>query len=235
VFSLKTTARMVGTFFILATTTAIIGGSLLLPLDDAGHLADLPDVRAQIVSGVLLEAVLAFSVIAIAVLMYPILKRTDEGLALGYAGIRLLESTFILVATLAALVAFSLSEATRSTDLVGAATVGDVVLLTREWAYLLGTLVVFAISALLLNSLLYRSQVVPRWLSVWGLIGGALLTVRALLEMYGQEFTMAVAFVWAGPIAIQEMVFAVWLIVKGFDLRTSAPTASDEEMPTTVP
>ena len=83
----------------------------------------------------------------------------------------------------------------------------------------------FSLSALILYLLLYQSKLVPTWLSVWSLVGGALLLVRALLEMFGQELSGVVQGVLAAPIGLNEMVLAVWLIVRGFnpDVLESRP------------
>ena len=105
----------------------------------------------------------------------------------------------------------SLSRPKRSISAAGA---GSAVLHTREWAYHLGTVLVFAASAVVLNALLLRGGQVPRWLSWWGLAGGCLLLLRGVLELYG-SLPGAVQALCAAPIGIQEMVFAGWLIAKG--------------------
>ncbi|NIT77683.1 MAG: DUF4386 family protein, partial [Thermoplasmata archaeon] len=89
-FAPRTTGRIVGVLFILASATAIVGGSLLLPLSEPDYLAATAAAEGQVVSGVLLELVLVMSVIAIAAMLYPILKRQNDGLALGYLGARTL-------------------------------------------------------------------------------------------------------------------------------------------------
>ncbi len=199
----RSTARAVGVLFILASVTAVLGGSLIAPMAEEG--ADLTALKAQVVTGVLLEALLALSVIAIAVLLFPVLRRQHEGTALGYAALRTVEGGFVLLATSTALIAVN-TEAASAT-----------LLATRDWAYFVGTMFVFGVSAVVLGVLLLQSRLVPRWLSGWGLLGAVLLLARAVLEMYGVESSLGVQFVWAAPIALQEMVFAVWLLVKGFD------------------
>jgi hypothetical protein len=77
-------------------------------------------------------------------------------------------------------------------------------------------MVVFGVSAVILNAVLYRTVLVPRWISVWGLIGAVLLLVSAALELYGSDPSTTVQAVLAAPIAINEMVLAVWLIARGF-------------------
>jgi hypothetical protein len=203
----RTLARVVAGLFVLASASAIVGGSLIEPITEDG--ADLGALGAQVSSGALLEAVLALSVIAIAVLLFPVLRRQHEGLALGYAALRTVEGAFVLLATASALVAVDL--AGSAPDAV------DPLLTARDWSYFLGTLLVFGVSAVVLNALLYPARLVPRWLAAWGLVGGLLLLVRAVLELYGVESSLGIQFVWAAPIALQEMVFAVWLFVRGFD------------------
>lgn len=203
----RTLARVVGALFVLASVSAVIGGLLIEPITEDG--ADLAALSDQVSTGALLEAVLALSVIAIAVLLFPLLRRQHEGLALGYAALRTVEGAFVLLATASAFVAVDLAG--------GAAEAVDPALAARDWSYFFGTMLVFGVSAVVLNALLYPARLVPRWLAAWGLIGGLLLLTRTVLELYGIESSLGVQFVWAAPIALQEMVFAVWLFVRGFD------------------
>lgn len=218
-FTLKTTGRIVGVLFIVASAAAIVGGSLLLPLGEPDYLSATAAVEGQIVSGVLIELVLVLSVISIAVMIYPVLKRQSEGLALGYVGARTVEGVLLLAAALSGLVVLSLAREHGETGTSDVQALGDSILATREWTYLIGSLLMLGITALILNSLLYRSRVVPVWLSVWGLAGGALIALRGLIEMYGTDLGGLMQGMFAAPIAIQEMVFAIWLIVKGFSTR----------------
>lgn len=95
----------------------------------------------------------------------------------------------------------------------------DLLLAVREWTSLLGSLVALGIGGLILHSLLVRSKVVPRWLSIWGLIGVLAILVRGVLAVHGFELPGAAQAAFAAPIGINEMVLAVWVIVKGFDTR----------------
>jgi hypothetical protein len=216
-FADKTIARIVGVLFIVASAAAIVGGSLLLPLDEPGYLVETAASQGQIVSGVLIELILVLSVVAIAVMFYPLLKRQNEGLALGYVGARTLEGVLLLAASVTSLFVLSLSQDYGAAATTGVEPLGDTLLAMRDWTYLLGSLVVFGVTALILNSLLYRSRFVPVWLSIWGLLGGALILAEGLIQVYGTELSGVTQGVFAAPIAIQEMVLAVWLIIKGFD------------------
>ena len=96
-------------------------------------------------------------------------------------------------------------------------TLGSLLLAARHWTDIIGTQIVFSLTALVLNYSLYRSRLVPRWISIWGLVGALLILVAGLMSMYGLlgPFSTAAILMYL-PIALQEMVFALWLIVKGF-------------------
>lgn len=223
----RATARAIGVLFILASVAAIVGGTLVLPVEDAANLADVTASEARIVSGVLLELVMAVTVIGIAALFFPVLSRRHPGLAIGYVGLRIVEAVLLGAAAVSALVVVAAARA-------DAAVVGvEVLLAVREQTYLLGSLVALGAGAIVLYSLLWASRVVPAWLSAWGLAGAVLILGRGLVEVYGIELSAAVQGALAAPIALNEMVLAVWLIVKGFD--APIPTAPEVEPVMAVP
>ena len=125
VASQKATARLVGVLFIVATVTSIIGGSLLLPLDDQNYLIEVAAHDGQIILGVLLEFILALSVIGIAALLLPVLRPHGEGMAVGYVAVRTVEATFILIASTTALLVLALSQDWGSAGGVGVETRGQ--------------------------------------------------------------------------------------------------------------
>jgi hypothetical protein len=102
-------------------------------------------------------------------------------------------------------------------DATGSEAMGTLLHGLREWAFVIGTLVFLGLGALTLNYLLFRSQLVPRWLSVWGLIGGAGVLVYGVFALFGTDISsFSAVSLLAAPIAVQEMVFASYLIIKGF-------------------
>jgi hypothetical protein len=225
----RATARAVGALFIIATVAAILGGSLLLPLADATELAPLAGDKGQMISGALIELVLVLAVVGIAVLLFPVLRRHGEGAALAYVGVRTIEAVVLLVAALTGLVAAAVSETAAA---AGSGPIADLVLAVRDTTYLVGSTAMLGVGGLILYTLLYRSRLVPRWLSLWGLLGAALILGRGLLEVYGVELSGVVQGITAAPIGLQEMVLAAWLIVKGFNpsalaVEPSGTTADD--------
>lgn len=216
-FAPKTTARVVGVLFIVASAAAIAGGSLLLPLDEPDFLSATAAAESQIVSGVLLELIMVLSVVGIAVMIYPILRRGDEGLGMAYVGARTLEAVLLLAASVSGLVVLSLARASEQSANAGVLALGNSILAAREWTYLVGSLVALGVSAVVLNSVLYRARLIPAWLSLWGLAGAGLIFLRGLVEMYGADLNALTQGILAAPIAIQEMVFALWLVIRGFN------------------
>lgn len=211
----KKTAIVVGVLFIIATAASLIAtaleGSVLNAPD---YLASVSANENQLVIGVLFEVIAAASVVLIPAMLFPILKRHDEGIALGYLGFRILEAMTFIVAVISSLLLITLS---REYVKAGAPvssyfqTSGALLLGARGWAFPLNP-IVFGAGALMFYYLLYRSRLIPRWLSLWGLIGAALVLAAGLSGMFG-DFLIALAL----PIAVQEMVMAIWLIVKGFN------------------
>ena len=206
-----------GVLFIVATVSSVIGGLLIESIIDAPD--DLVNVSAnenQVIIGVLLELTWAASAVGITVLMFPILKKHNESLALGYVGARIFEGFIAAVGAISALLLIALSQEfvnAVAPDATYFQTSGALLLAARDWAWWIGPMLVFALSALIFNYLLYQSKLIPRWLSVWGLIGATLLLAEGLLGMFG----LTISTFLAAPIAVQEMVLAVWLIGKGFN------------------
>jgi hypothetical protein len=142
------------------------------------------------------------------------------------------EGVFVLIGTLCLLVLFSVSEKSLVTG-VGAPSsfqaTGVALLAAREWVHgFLGALA-FAIGALLYYYALYRSRLIPRWLSGWGLVAAALSVVATVYSGFTQEFGFTTVSTMLNlPIALQEMVLAVWLIVKGFNVSAAPSIAITE-------
>jgi hypothetical protein len=208
------TAISVGVLFVIASVTAIVGGSLILPIEDGLQAAAAAE--AEVAAGVLLEFVLVLSVVGIAVLLYPVLRPHGEGVALGYVAARILEGGLLLAAAMGARVVLALAVGDPTANAEAQA---GLALAIREWTYLAGSLLFFGISAVILYSLLYRGRLVPAWLSLWGLIGGVLVVALGAVEVGGVAVPGEVHGLLVAPIGLNEMVLAIWLIARGFDPR----------------
>jgi hypothetical protein len=163
--------------------------------------------------------------------LFPILKKHNEGLALGYVASRMIESVTIIVGHISLLALLTVSREyvqAGATDAANFQAMGALLRAVTDRALLLGVKFVFSITALILNYSLFRSKLVPRFISVWGLIGATLLLVSGFLVMFGlsPSPTSAISMLLSYIIAVQEMVFAVWLIGKGFNPSALASGAA---------
>lgn len=219
----RKTAIIVGILFITATVTSSLYYVLVAPLlGGPDYLVNISKNANQVIIGVLLYLIDCAAVVAIPIALFPILKKQNESLALGYVASRMIESITIIVGLISLLALLTLSQdhlEGGASDASHLHASGALLLSVIDRALLLGVEFVFSLTALILNYLLYRSKFVPRFISVWGLIGATLLLVSGFLVLLGlsQNPTSVVSMLLSIPIALQEMVFAIWLIGKGFN------------------
>lgn len=210
------------TLFITATVAYSIAVILFEPiLTDSAYMLKVHENKNVMTTAALLVLVDSVAVAAIGIVLYPVLKTHSESLALGYAGARMIECMLFVVNVIAMLSLVSLSQeyanlGSQSSPVYQS--LGAVLMAAANWAYLFGLGLAFALSALILNFLLYQSRLIPRWLSAWGFIAALLVFVNFVLETCSINPFEVLFF----PIAIQEMVFAVWLIIRGFDLAANS-------------
>lgn len=213
--STRRTASVAGAFFIVAAAAAILGLALYDPvLNDPGFLAGQGG-EGQVLLGALFEVFVAISVIGTAVTLYPVVKRQNEGIAMGYVAGRILEATVIVVGLIALLAVVTLRQ--ESGDAASLPALGEALVAVHDWTFLLGPGFAIGVNTLLLAYLMYRSQLVPRWIARIGLVGGPLLfasSTAILLGAYEQLDPVAAAL--AFPVFAWEMSLAVYLIAKGF-------------------
>jgi hypothetical protein len=220
----RKTAIIVGVLFIAATVASSLSFIILEPILDAlDYLISVSANESQVIMAALLMLIDVVAVVGIAIMMYPILKKHHEAIALGYVAARIIEGVFFIVYLVPVLLLLTLSQEFVKAGAPDASyfqTGGTLLLAASDWTLVLGLRLAFALSALILNYSLYQSKLIPRWLSGWGFVGGTLVFVLLLLRFFSINLTE----IFDLPIALQEMVFAVWLIVKGFN-----PTAIASE------
>lgn len=226
----KKTATTVGVLFVIATVAGAASAAVLGSILEAeGLLANVASNEGKVLAAVFLDLVLVGAVVAIPVVMFPILRQHTEGVARGYFAARMVEGIVIMAGAIALLTLVTVSQ--ESADLGGGGSVfgatGTLLLTVRETTDLIGTQLVFGVTALILNLSMFRSMLVPRFISIWGLIGATLAVVSSLSSMFlGLNPFSTTSILLFLPIAIQEMFMAGWFIVKGFNLpATGAESA----------
>jgi len=217
----RRSATLIGSFFIISNVVFLAGAVIFLePIlsapDALGMAASHP---TEIVLGALLELVNAFAYLGIAVVAFPILRRRYESLALAYFGFRLLEFVMQILADLSPLVLVSLGGAlggASATDAGSFQALAQGLLSTRMWAFHMISITMGS-GALLFYSMLYRTDLIPRWISIWGLAGGLVVLANTLFEMFGVSLPNLGFLMLAN-----ELFIGVWLIVRGFKPAATA-------------
>jgi len=217
----RKTAIIVGVLFITATVVSSLYYVILDPILNApDYLVKVSANKTQVIIGVIFYLIDCAAVVAIPIMLFPIFKRHNEALALGYVSSRIIESVTLIVGHISLLSLLTLSQEyvqAAAPDALHFQALGALLLAVIDWTHLLGVEIVFSLTALILNYILYQSKLIPRFVSVWGLIGAILLLASGLLGMFGLSPSPPISWFFTLPIAINEMVLAVWLIVKGFN------------------
>ena len=215
--------------------SGIVTGILFIAADVAGFLTfiakpvlDAPDYLTRIsaneptvLAGALLVFIMGWADAGIGISMYPILRRHNEGLALGAAGFRIIEGVFHGMNAVLILVLATLSREfvkAGPADLAQFQNLGTLLAEGRTWVRDVAALPAWCIGAYLYYSLFFKTRLVPRWLSVWGLAGITLTMAGSILVLFRQIASLSnVQLLMYLPAALQEIFLAVWLIVKGFN------------------
>ena len=203
-----------GVLFIFATVTSVLALTLSAPVTDASDIGAAAAASAQgLISSVLLMYAASASIIAIPVVLFPLLRRYSETGALLYFAIRMFEA---LAYVLAGILTLSLLRIVQTAAEAPAPGLLAAVNALADIAFDAGPTLFFGLGAVVLGWLFWRSRLVPGWLALWKLAGGLLIMVRGTLSMYG-PLSVGTEMVLFMPIAVNEMVLAVWLIGLGFN------------------
>jgi hypothetical protein len=221
--SSRKTAVIVGVLFTIATAFLFIGEAVYGPVLGSPDYLDIAfPQRTTAIIGMLLELACVVAIPLIPVFLFPILRKHNEALALGYVGFRVFEAVLFVNVEVNKLTLINMSEGHLGEGGPGASFfqhMGGSIQAENGWIFSM-YIIVFTIGALMFYSVLYRSRLVPRFISAWGLIAAAVLLTGSVLEMVGLLTAMspsALELIIAAPIAVNEIVLAAWLILKGFN------------------
>jgi uncharacterized protein DUF4386 len=230
---IQKTARIFGWFFIGTFVTSLAAKALFVS-GVGGSFSELRFTGAvsetSVYLGAILEFLLIIANIATAVVIYPIVKRLSEKVALGYVTARIMESAFILVGLMSIISLVSVSNAfagATGAEATALAVQGNSLAATYDWAFLFGPgLVVGFGNGLMLGYLMYRSGLVPRRMAMLGLIGGPMLIASFVLILFGAyENGSGPSFLMALPEIAWEASLGIYAAWKGFK---PSPVTSDQ-------
>lgn len=213
-------AAIVGVLFIIGTTTGIIAAMLCIPILDApDYLSTIAANEGTMLGGAFLTFLMAIACAGVGLGLYPILRQYSIGLAIGAVGFRLIESMAEILSGLSFIALLAVSREYMNAGAADAAyfqTIGAIINASSDWLNNGVMLICWCIGAFMYYGIFYRYRLVPRWLSGWGLIGITLTTITSVLVMLDLIPGFGTIQMIANlPIMPQEIVFAVWLIVKG--------------------
>jgi hypothetical protein len=228
---------IVGVLFIIGTVTGTIAAIISKPILDApDYLIKISAKESQIIIGSFLVFLMGVACAGIGLALYPLMKKYSPGLAIGVVGFRVAEGILEILDGVLTIGLLTLSQEFVKVSASGATyfqTIGAIIKAGDAWMSNGATLLLWCIGALMYYAVFYQYRLVPRWLSVWGLVGITLATVSGVLVMlhvipgFG-----TVQMLLSLPIFPQELVLAVWLIAKGFNpsevASLPAKTATNE-------
>ena len=214
-------AKITGILFILGTTAPIIGGMLAAPvMESPDVLKNMASHQTIVALSIISVLIMGLACAGISIAMYPVLKKYRPGMAMGAVGYRLMEGLLaILVATgTSAVLMISKQFATAdASTALQFQTLANLILTVKDWILNGPLLICWIIGAALYYTIFYQFNLVPRWLSLWGLIGITLTFFSSIFVMISPNFG-TLQTICSLPILVQELVLAVWLLVKGFTL-----------------
>lgn len=218
----RSNAIAAGILFIIAAVAAMTGRILYGPiLTDPEYIIKGTAHEAQVLWGAFFEILTAFAVIGTPVALFPVLRKYNQSMAIATVGFRLLEATMIIVGILSLLTIVTLSHQFTNEinpDNISYLLAGKTLLALQNWTFAFGPNIALGPSTFMTGYLLYRSKLVPRIISILGMIGGLLISSCGVMIMFGL-FTQT--SLWGGllaiPVFVYEMSLAIRLLSRGFN------------------
>lgn len=212
---LRRTALVAGALYVLTFVSIPVLG-LYGPIHAPGWVLSAGPDSAVMVGG-LLELVVAFAGIGTAITLFPVIKRQNESLAIGFVATRTVEAALIILGVVSLLAVVSLRQDPAGVGGPSMVAAAGALVGVYDGTFLLGQGLMPVANALLLGTLLYRSGLVPRVIPLIGLIGAPILLVAKLATMFGLTDSLSA---WSAiatvPIAAWELSLGLWLLIKGF-------------------
>lgn len=214
----RRSASIAGALFIAGLVAGVF--SVVPVIDGADYLVKASSNGDQVRIGAFFQLLMVMAYVGIPISMYPILSKPNKGLALGSVAFGIIAGVFMMIGVIILLLLLTLShEFAKAGSLDGSyfQTLGELLREGRDLVNHVATTLAFALAMFLFNCQFYQTKLVPRWLSVSGLTGSALSILASLLFMIRFIGLDATYMLLNIPIASQQLVLAVWLILKGFN------------------
>ncbi|MFE0152235.1 DUF4386 domain-containing protein [Nonomuraea sp. NPDC059007] len=212
-------AAMAGALVIVGMIAGML--SVVPVIEESNYLALIPAHEKQIIVGAVSQFIMIPAYVGFALCLYPTLRKVNEALSLGFLGFRLVAATFHFIGVILLPLFLVLGQEFAQGGAAHLATMGELLRTARDFVNHVALIISLGLGDLLLFGILYRSRLVPRWLSLWGLLGAGSAMLASFLVLVGlTDVVTPVYLAINAPLALQSLVLAIWLIAKGFDTRT---------------
>lgn len=226
----KKSARTTGILFLFGFAGVVTAAIVTPVLTAPDYLVKASAHADRIMTGSLFQFIMAVACAGIGIVLYPVLRRYNESLALGAVAFRIIEALFQILGIVILLLLVTIS---REYVKTGAPlqshyhVLGALLLAANDQANQVAVTLAWCTGALMYYSLFYKYKLIPRWLSGWGIAGISLAATASILFLFGVvgPFSTGQAALML-PISVQELVMAIWLIVKGFEAEASAAVSA---------
>ncbi|MEQ4726236.1 DUF4386 domain-containing protein [Nonomuraea sp. B19D2] len=222
---MNTNRRATAIAGVLAIVGMIAGVSSIVPALEEPHYLDLISAHeSQVIVGAVSQFIMIPAYVGFALNLYPTLKRENEVLSLGFLGFRLIAATFHFIGVILLPLFLVLGQEFAQAGASSAShleALGELLRTARDLVNHVALILSLGVGDLLLFGILYRSRLVPGWLSVWGLLGIGLAMSASFLVLFRMTDVVAPLYLSINaPLALQSLVLAIWLITRGFDTKT---------------
>ena len=219
--NIKRKIRFVGVLIIISMIAGIF--SVAPAIDSSEYLIEAASNSFQVTIGAIFQLIMSFAYLGIGILLYPIVKRFNENLANGFLSFRIIAVTLVIMGTILLLSILTLSQEFANNSHQNIAffeVMGNVLKITRDYINHVFMILVLCIGNILLYMIFIQSKLIPRWISICGIIGSFLSVVASVLVLFQVVDIITTQYIILNvPTAIIEFILAIWLIVKGFDKR----------------
>lgn len=222
-YLIKSKVRLAGLLFIAGMVAGVF--SIAPSIDSTKYLTEAAANSNNVITDAFFQFIMSLAYLGIAILLYPIIKRFDGSLAIGFLSFRIISATLVIFGTILLLSILALSQEfvyNSPNSTLDLKALGNVFKIMRDYINHVFMVLVLCIGNFMLYILLMKSKLIPQWLSVWGLIGTLLSGAASILILFQViEIITAEYLILNVPTALLELVLGIWLLVNGFDKRVS--------------
>ena len=221
----KNSARIAGLLIILGIVAGIL--SIVPAVEGEAYLQEVAAQQNQVLTGAVFQFLLVPIYIGFALLLYPLFKKRYPSFSIGLVGFRMISGAFQLVGMMMLPVFIYLSqqyEAEAGANIAFYETTGTMLRLFRDLTNHLGVMLATGLGNLCLYAIFLKGKYIPIWLSLWGVLGAVLIMLASFLLLFHVIEVVSIEYGFMSiPLVLQEIILAIWLMVKGLDFTSHNP------------